>query len=473
MNYLTMAMKLNPNLERAIEFTCEQLGGEMGRDLKRRYLESRLNGGGEVLRGFAEGWRDVCPEIERAVYLIESSVGERDAENRARTLDRALGLVLEGTRERMRKFASSIHLPTLMIYSIGVLVPLVLVALLPTFSMIGGGIGLAPVAAIYLVILPLVVYLLSCQVLSKRPNALDPTDVPTEPPSVQLLAISVAIFSAPTAVAAFFGFSKEISSLMVIWGAVSAVSVFLYLTSVRAFRTREEVSKMEDEFCDALVQFGNRVSEGRPAEDVFSNLKEGMKGSSLEGVFKKAASNVRFGGAGLDSSLFDEEEGALAGVNSRMISGIMDMLVSFVERSTRAAGRAVLQVADHLRRLMEIKAEIKRMLGDIVASMRSVAIFFAPLVASVTAKIQEILSTKATGGQFLGSAGIKPAEFTLVLAVYSLVLTALLMNYAVELELGRDRVVKRTVIAVSLPIALGVFTAGLALAGLALGALVG
>jgi hypothetical protein len=156
-----------------------------------------------------------------------------------------------------------------------------------------------------------------------------------------------------------------------------------------------------------------------------------------------------------------------------MIGGIMGLLVNFVERSTRAAGKAILQVAEHLRKLVEIKTEIRRMLGELVMSMRSVAIFFAPLVASVTAKIQELLFSKTSGVQFFDVSAIAPADFAIVLGTYTVILAALLMNYAVELEFGNDKVVKRMVIAVSLPVALTVFTVGWVVSGLALNALMG
>jgi hypothetical protein len=474
MNYLTMAMKLNPNLERAIEFTGGQLSGEMGRDLERRISESRLSSGiNRALKEFAGNWRDACPELERGVHLVESAAGERNPVNRERTLDRALEMVLEGTRKRMRDFASSIHLPTLVIYAIGVLVPLVLVVLLPTFSMMNTGIGLAPIATIYLLILPFGVYLMSRRVLLKRPNVLNPTSIPTDPPSLRVLVLVFVLGGVPPAAALVFGFPKDIALLVSLWGVISAVSLGLYLTSVGAFRRRQEADRMEGEFCEVLVQLGNRVSEGCPAEEVFKRLAEGMKGGALEQVFMQASANISFGGVGLRTSLLDEEYGALAGVNSRMIKGTMRMLVSFVERSTRAAGRAILHVAEHLRKLVEIKGEIKKLLGELVTSMRSVALFFAPLVVSVTARLQELLFSKAGEGGLFGSMAIPPADFTFVLSVYTVILTALLMNYVVELELGNDRVVKRMVIAVSLPVALAIFTAGWIASGWALGALVG
>jgi hypothetical protein len=60
-----------------------------------------------------------------------------------------------------------------------------------------------------------------------------------------------------------------------------------------------------------------------------------------------------------------------------------------------------------------------------------------------------------------------------VLGIYIVLLTAILINYVVEIELGEDGLAKRMAVASALPVALGVFTAGAILGGQMLGALIG
>ena len=73
----------------------------------------------------------------------------------------------------------------------------------------------------------------------------------------------------------------------------------------------------------------------------------------------------------------------------------------------------------------------------------------------------------------MGSTGISPPAFLFVLGAYIVILTAILINYAVEIELGDDRLAKRMAIASALPVALGVFTAGAILGGQMIGAMIG
>ena len=474
--YLTMGMKIVPNLERAASFAGEQLEGRMGKELKENISEGHLHlhsGADEGLSKFAKRWEKACPELDRSIYLIRSSANERTKESRTRTLNRALQLVLQGARERMRDFASGIYLPTLLIYSMGVLLPLVFVVILPVLSVINIQVGLVHVSILYCFLLPLVVYALSNQVLSKRPATLQPPKVPFQPNQLRAFLVAAAVSIPLPALSLALRASPDIGALAALWGGVLGVFTYLFLTSARAFRQREEIIRMEGEFCDALVQLGNRVSEGRPAEDALEHVAETMRGSKLGQVFRETSANIRLGGLGLRAALFDEGRGALRSVHSSVIRGTLKMLVDLIERSTRTAGEAILQTAEHLRGLKEVEADIRRSMGEVVTSMRAVALFFAPLVTSVAARMQGLLSSKTVSSGFLGSTEVSPPAFLLVLGIYIVILTVILINYVVEIELGDDRLAKRMAIASALPVALGVFTAGAILGGKMLSALIG
>jgi hypothetical protein len=476
-SYLVMAMKVTPNLERAASFAGEQLGGRMGQSLREFLSESYLRvhqSADEALSKFAGSWGKWCPELKRSIYLIRSSVNERDDASRMRSLNRAHELVLHGARERLGEFAAGIHAPTFIIYSIGVLLPLVLIVVLPVLSVINLHVGIAQIFAIYCVVLPLAVYALGREVLSKRPASSQPPEVSLERVSGSSMALVVALSLFLPALSFWLEAPSDLKALAVLWGPTLGVATSLHLTSARAFKRRVEIEGMEGEFCDALMQLGNRISEGRPAEDALEHTGETMRGGNLADVLANASANVKLGGMGLRAAFFDEGRGALREVPSRTICGTLRMLVDMIERSTRAAGNAILKVADHLRGLKEVEQEIRHSMGEIVSSMRSVALFFAPLVVSIAARMQGLLASKMAPVGFLGSgAWVSSSAFLLVLGIYVLLLTALLMCYAVEIELGDDRLIKRVTLARALPIALAVFTCGAIVGGQLLSAIVG
>ena len=475
-NYLTMSMKITSNLERATTFAAENVEGPLGTDLKdalhRTYLRA-YTGVGDALMEFAERWGKWCGELKRSIYLLQGSVSERTEVARLQTLDRALELSLRGARNRMRDFAAGLHLPTLLIYSMGVLLPLVLVAILPVLSVIDISIDAPQVFVIYCVALPVGVYMLSRWALAKRPATFPPPEVPIEASRARALLFTGLLAAMLVGAGLFSPIADDFRAILLLWGPTLGITTYLHLTTARAFERRGRIERMEREFCDSLVQLGNRISEGRPAEDALEHVADNMRGSELAGVFARASANIRFGGMGLRASLFDPECGALRGVSSQTIHSVLRLLVDVIERSTRAAGAAILRTADHLRGLRQVELDIRRLLGEIVTSMRSVALFFAPFIAAITARMQDLLASKTASVGFLGpSTGVSSTAFLFVIGLYVVLLTAILMSYAVEIELGDDPLAKRVAIARALPVALGVFTAGAIIGGQMLGALI-
>lgn len=94
------------------------------------------------------------------------------------------------------------------------------------------------------------------------------------------------------------------------------------------------------------------------------------------------------------------------------------------------------------------------------------------LQISVAARMQGLISSKTAAVGFLGSTSISPPAFLLVLGIYIVILTAILTNYVVEIELGDDKLAKRVAIASAFPVSLGVFTAGAILGGQVLGSMI-
>jgi len=261
--------------------------------------------------------------------------------------------------------------------------------------------------------------------------------------------------------------------LSALWGAGLCVTFYLYKTTAKAYKLRQRILQIEHEFCDSLFQLGNRISEGRPAEDAFERVAETMRGSGVSEVFERASANVMIGNLGLRSALFDEQSGALRNVHSQTVRSTMKMLVDVIQRSTKAAGEAILRMASHLKELKQVEVDARKSLGEVVSSMRSVALFFAPLIASVTSRMQGVLAGKSAEVSFLGGAPVSPSIFLFVLGIYIMLLTIILVSYLTEIEVGDDDLAKRAAIAKSLPIALAVFTIGAVVGGRMMAAIVG
>lgn len=113
-----------------------------------------------------------------------------------------------------------------------------------------------------------------------------------------------------------------------------------------------------------------------------------------------------------------------------------------------------------------MEEDARRSLQEIVNSMKSVTLFFAPLIASVTVRLQQLLSNKTSDLPLFGSGvQISSSIFLGILGFYIISLTVLLTLYTVEIEHGDDKVMKRINLAQTLPISLFVFTIGYVIGG--------
>jgi len=86
---------------------------------------------------------------------VKSSNSEPDEAQRIMTLNKSLDIVLEGTKTMMDAFASKLKTPTYVLYSIFILIPLALVALIPAVSIVGVRMDTVTLVIIYDIGLPL------------------------------------------------------------------------------------------------------------------------------------------------------------------------------------------------------------------------------------------------------------------------------------------------------------------------------
>ncbi|KXA95541.1 hypothetical protein AKJ37_06795 [candidate division MSBL1 archaeon SCGC-AAA259I09] len=476
-NYLSVSLKINPNLEEAANFSASQDRVRV-KDFRSEVWKASIGvyaGVEEALSRFVQRWKEGNKEFKRSVDLLKSSISEKDDSARSKILDRALNTVFEGVQNQMEDFVADIQLPTVMIYGIGVLLPLILLAVLPVLSSSGFQLSGLELALVYCLLIPSVIYFLKKQVLSNRPAAFFSTEIPSEDDFKQAFCLSCAIFLIPTLTVLFLNMSRTIEVMVVLWSLTSGISGFCHLSSEKTLKIRKMNEELEEEFCSALTQLGNQFKRNRPPEDVFRRTAEIMKGSEVSKILKKTSANIRTGGMNTGSALFDDRKGSLNNVHSHTINNTFRMITNLLGRSTRVTGEAILLIANHLKRLTEVEKQIRRTLQDIVSSMKSVVFFFAPLIASITVQLQDLLSEKTKDMVFFGGGLVKVSSstFLAVLGFYIIILTTVLTSYIVEIENGDDWLLKRVMLAKTIPISMIVFSFGLVIGREILTVLVG
>lgn len=188
LSYVVMYLKLIPNMEDGIRFAARESNTSLGKDLKKLVwdLEVRVyHSIDDAITTFANLWGKWSDHLKRALHLIRSAVREPSESERNMSLDRSLDVVMEGTKNSMTNFANKLHQPTLVIYSIGVMIPLALVGMLPAASLVGLRISIFQIFLLYDIVLPVLLFTYIRKVLLSRPATFNPPAIPANHPDVE------------------------------------------------------------------------------------------------------------------------------------------------------------------------------------------------------------------------------------------------------------------------------------------------
>ena len=502
-SYIVMSMKLVSNMERAITFAAQNSTRPLANDLKKLIWDIHIRTYSSIddaLIAFANQWGKNSEYFKRSLHLVKSSVNEADEAQRIITLNKSLDIVLEGTKTMMESFSARLRTPTYVLYSIFILIPLALVALIPAVSIVGVRIDTVTLVLIYDIILPLATFFYSEYILMQRPATFAPPHISDLHPELSGIRTikKMTIYTALT-VGAIVGVSgyilvymgnpfdiisqEAMSGLLprtfpVVWAITSIITIYCLGVYTPYKKIRDGIKQIESEFADALFVLGRRISEGRSAEEAFGHTSENMKGSNIGEVFADVAKNLSGIRTTLHGAIFNEEYGAFRHVYSDRVHTTMRMFTESVHKSNEAAGVAIIKLADHLKELQEVEDNIKRSLYDVTSTMRATAMIFAPLIGGVTLALSEViqkiliniskeamlLPDEFDFGVMMNEAGtgmtqsVPPDIFLLVIGIYMVILVIILTRFAGGIEYGGDKPQFMYDLGQMLPMSILVFT---------------
>ena len=426
-----LSMRLAPTPERAAQFAARSGEGVLASSL-RTHVRQADHTAESGLSSFGEAWADLFPSLRRSCALV-TAAGRAPERDRDRLLDRALAVVLDGTREQMQTFAASIRAPATALYAFGVLLPMALVALLPAAGAAGLAVTPLSVVLVYNLVLPGVVVAASAWLLARRPVAFPPPNVTSDHPDVAertWLALGCG---------AGLGLTAWVVTAPVFpaWGPPLAAAglgtgTALWIQYQPVVGVYEWVRDVEDGLSDALVLLGRRVANGRAVERALAETAVELDGP-MGAILERGARQQRQLQVGVRDA-FLGEYGALDTLPSTRVRGSM-ALVALAAEEGRPAGVALLSLADHIEDLTEIEREATHSLRQVCGTLTSTAMVFGPMVGGATV---------ALAGSIGGQETLPGGEHSLLwlggpVGVYVLVLAVLLTALATGLTRGFDR----------------------------------
>jgi hypothetical protein len=458
MSYLIMSLRISPNIEKAAEFAAGHSHGLFKRKLVGIISDVRA-GRGDAETGLAKLGREFkkWDEFERAMQLVMASALERTEEGRQATLDKAEQVLLGGLAARTEREARSLNTPVMMVFTFGVILPLIFIAIIPFMSLMGVSLGAPMIALMYLIALPLFLFVLVKFISSNRPITIRAPRAPKEKRLQKAFALAAAargVLLLPIVLGEKALGSLEYAPLL--WSSAAGVGVFLLVSTSNTKKARKKTKNLEKGFAETLHRLGVTLSEGRPFEDAMSSVDSHF--------FSAAAGNIRRLNSDLRSAFFDERFGSLREVYSDTIKSVADILISISNKGSDVLGKVAFRMSDHINNMKKTEFEIERALGSVVSSMRIIAVVVAPLVGGMISSMSVVLAdtmVKSQGAQMgFGekAAPLDPSFVTLVIGAYAMISAAILVFFGTELMSGDDSVLKRHSVGMALPLSVFVFT---------------
>ncbi|MBD3361564.1 hypothetical protein GF358_02100 [Candidatus Woesearchaeota archaeon] len=465
--YVVTYMRHTSNLENAIDFASEHLTPPLSLDLKKviwNIETGKYESIKESLDRYLETWRKYNPEFVEAFHLIESSLYESSEDRRITTLEKALDTILEQTYEKMLHYAQNLKSPITMLHMLGIVLPILGLVVLPLVVSFMENIKWWHIAAVYNIVLPIIVYFFARKILTQRPTGYGDTDITELNPELKkykniiikigntdlqinpllvagilgttcfLIALIPLIIhwinplydmefflgfrllgfreslNFPGMIVGPYGLGASIISLM--FPIALAVSIGLYyrLRSGQVIKIREKTRKLENEFSSALFQLGNRLGDGIPAETAFAKVAAMLSDTVSGRFFNLVATNISKLGMGIKEAIFNPKSGAIVYFPSEVIRSSMKVLIESVRKGPKIAGQALLNVARYIKEIHRVDERLKDLLADILSDIKSQINFMAPAIAGIvigiTSMITYILTALSTNIEQLGTAGV-------------------------------------------------------------------
>lgn len=426
-----LRMRLEPTPERAATFAARLGEGPLAKSLG-THVRRHRHTDGSGLAAFGEAWADLFPSLRRSCALIEAA-GSTPERDRDRLLDRALAATLDGTRNKMQRFAVEIRAPATALYAFGVLLPTALVALLPAAGAAGVAVTPFSVVLVYNLLLPAGLAVGATWLLAHRPVAFPPPDVTPDHPDVPdrrrysvLAGVGTTALAWITAVRLAPSWGPPIAAL----GLGCGVALRSYYHPV--VEVYERIREAEAALPDTLALVGRRVANGRAVETAIRHATKEVDGE-MGRILDLAATQQRQLQVGVREA-FLGQYGALADVPSRRIHGSFGLL-ALATTEGKPAGGALLSLAEHVEELRDIEHEARQGLRHVCRTLGSTGRVFGPMIAGTTVALAETI-----GGEGFPAGGERAfAWLGATVGWYVLALAILLPVLATGLTRGLDR----------------------------------
>lgn len=423
---MIMSLRHEPSLPKAMTLAARR-GSEFAAEL-RESIWSVISGVHstfeEALHDLARKWAGYCGELKPAVRAMITASCEATEAGRRRALDRANDALVTGAKCRIEEYTISLSVPSMILFGIGILLPLMVGSFLPMLSWDiwstdsmhaqpsetgSSGILLQTVVLMNL-LFPAIALIVAFDAISKHPMAR--AFIRSRSMGHTRLAVEIcATFSCSLAgvVASLVLLDGPAEYVSCVLSASVPASLLLTIHGSHAL-SRGDLDKRE-QLEDLLFSAGARMVDGE-------NLEVALHGSRSDrysqGPMRMAGEGIRIpSGERQPSDEWSNEERAL------------EVVIEAASKDEVQAGILAMDLAGYVRDVAELEAVLKRRLRPTLSMMRLTTHALAPIMLGVTHTIY--VSLASIGG---GAGNLSPGELFVTLAAFLIEINAVVAYFA-------------------------------------------
>jgi len=441
-NLMIMSLRHEPSLSKAIRFASTK-DNAFSHELRRcvwTVVMGKHSSFEESLQEVGERWSKYCGELKASFHSMVTASCESTADGKRRALDRANQAMISGAKRRIEDYALSLSTPSMIMFGLGILLPLMVGSFLPMLSWdiwsLGSGanssaaMDLSPavVQTVFImnVLFPAIGILVALNSVTRHPLERERMNNGNAPPSRIKVA---AVICASIALVAFCVLELDgiIRSLAILVAAVVPGALVLIATGRSSGDRHASPSNVQLE--DTLFRTGARMLEG---ENFESALNKASQGASDAGSRTTRMLSFR---SLISGEAFDRAPAwAPCSGGSNALEGFR-VVREAATKDELAAGLLAMDIASYLKDLRDLESTLKSLLKPTVSMMRMTSYALGPVVLGITYAIYLSLG----GVTASGTGGVGAELFLLVLGAFLAETNAVVTYFLWGLEGGKNR----------------------------------
>jgi len=384
---MAMSMIVSPSIERAVLFASRSSRNPLGKRLAKASWEVLTRSQQDVesaLADLASSLGQYNHALRQSLHLFTASSHEPSKEGMEQLMEKAHEISVQGLKDAADRYVAGLSTPVMVIFALGILLPIMLLSIVPLFAMTSPIPGdavvmgssaapLAPMAFLILVVIPMSCLAYSSSLLAASPLAdLAPIRISVDAKSAwpwPLWLFALVVYSLMVQVA-----DQPYLTL-----ALVAAPPSLILLS-RSNRGLKEVDGAEGDFILGLYQLGNRLSTGTSLEKAVTEAAEVQHKDQFAEWCSLVLHRSSLARVPLDEAFHEFEP-----LTRRpLLAEAFRTVARCAMGDAAAAGRIAVRLAKSLGQIKQCEDGIKERMRGVVDMMRSTSLVFAPIVLGVT-----------------------------------------------------------------------------------------